>query len=408
VEALLRPTRQPGPWDAGLGSSRSISPRQTYSTGRLGEPSLPVIPFRTSGTLVPSLIRTSFGLTMRPPASSGPKTRAEAGGACFGHLMQHNERMTEEVDSHRGNQVHHVRAGFPGALLAVLGGALAVLWPLRLLAGPGEPILLWDGVAPGEQGDIPAEKVVRGGKDGIERTSNVTTPTMTLYPAPAAKRTGAAVLVCPGGGYSILASEHEGTAVCRWLNDIGVTAVLLNYRVPRREGLAKHHAPLQDAQRAMGMIRSRAAEWHIDPKRIGVLGFSAGGHLAAMALSHPGRTFPADPKRDAASCRPDFGILIYPAYLLDGDDPAKLAPELQFTADSQPVFIAVASDDKWASSSARLYLELQRLKVPVEMHAFAHGGHGFGILKKKDLPVGSWPELCADWLKASRLDQSAP
>ena len=274
----------------------------------------------------------------------------------------------------------------------------AVVSP-KVSAGPGEPVLLWEGTAPGEKGDIPAEKVKKG-KDGIERTSNVSVPTLTVWQAPKGEANGTAVLVCPGGGYQMLASEHEGSAVCEWLNGMGVTAVLLKYRVPRRKDLAKHEAPLQDAQRALGMMRTRAAEWGIDPKRVGVLGFSAGGHLAAMALGDSARSYPADVKHDAVSVRPDFGILIYPAYLLDEKEPDKLAPELNFNAKSQPVFIAVASDDTWASSSARLYLELQRLKVPVEMHAFAKGGHGFGILKQKELPVGAWPELAAGWMKA--------
>lgn len=272
-----------------------------------------------------------------------------------------------------------------------------------LHAAPGKPILLWEGVAPGEQGDIAPEKVEKGGKDGIARTSNVSVPTLQFYPAPEGKRNGAAVLVCPGGGYSILASEHEGTEVCKWLNDNGVAGVLLKYRVPRRKGLEKHHAPLQDAQRAMSMIRNRAEEWKIDSKRVGVLGFSAGGHLAAMTLVSPERTFPVNPKIDGASCRPDFGVLIYPAYQLAGDDKDQLAPELKFDAKTPPVFIAVATDDNWASSSARLFLELQRLKVPVEMHSFAQGGHGFGITKKKELPVASWPQLCADWMRAMKI-----
>ena len=251
----------------------------------------------------------------------------------------------------------------------------------------------------GKKGDVPAEKVAKG-KDGIERTSNVSVPTLTVWQAPKGEANGTAVLVCPGGGYQMLASEHEGSAVCEWLNGMGVTAVLLKYRVPRRKDLAKHEAPLQDAQRALGMMRTRAAEWGIDPKRVGVLGFSAGGHLAAMALGDSARSYPADVEHDAVSVRPDFGILIYPAYLLDEKDPDKLAPGLNFNAKSQPVFIAVASDDTWASSSARLYLELQRLKVPVEMHAFAKGGHGFGILKQKELPVAAWPELAAGWMKS--------
>ena len=293
--------------------------------------------------------------------------------------------------------------------LLLLTGSLALLAPVhdatdgaltRPAAGPGTPMPLWDGAAPGETGDVPAEKVEAGGGDAIARTSNVSVPTITLYPAPAEKRTRAAVLVCPGGGYNILASEHEGTAVCEWLNGIGVTAVLLKYRVPRRAGLEKHHAPLQDAQRAMSMIRSRAEEWGIDPGRVGVLGFSAGGHLAAMVLSEPERTFPLDSGVDASGYAADFGILVYPAYLLDEGNPDELAPELDLKDGTPPLFLAVASDDPWAPSSARLYLEMQRLKVPVEMHAFARGGHGFGITKRMDLPLGAWPELCAGWMAA--------
>ena len=272
-------------------------------------------------------------------------------------------------------------------------------------AEPGRPINLWKETAPGEKGDIPAEEVVKG-EDGIERTSNVTVPTIQVFPAPAETRTGAAVLVCPGGGYQILASEHEGSKVCEWLNDCGVTAVLLKYRVPRRKGLAKHEAPVQDAQRAMGIIRSRAEEWQIDPRRVGVLGFSAGGHLAAMALGNPERTFPLDGEVDHANCQPDFGILIYPAYLLDEENEDRLSPELNFNKDSKPVFMAVASDDSWASSSARLFLELQRLKVPVELHSFARGGHGFGITKMVGQPAGAWPELAADWMKTMKLDKA--
>jgi acetyl esterase/lipase len=292
----------------------------------------------------------------------------------------------------------------------VFGFAFHAISLSSLFAEPDSPIPLWEGAAPGEKGDIPEEIVAVGSKnkdDGIERTSNVSEPTLQVFPAPEAKRNGGAVLVCPGGGYGILASEHEGSAVCEWLNEQGFTGVLLKYRVPRRDGLEKHHAPLQDAQRAISLMRTNAESWLIDPNRIGVMGFSAGGHLAAMALSNPDRTYPIDPAIDKVSSRPDFGILIYPAYLVDENDADKLSPELNFHKGSQPVFIAVASNDRWASSSARLYLELQRLKIPVEMHAFADGGHGFGIMKNKDLPVGTWPKLCGDWLKANGLDQKA-
>lgn len=293
-----------------------------------------------------------------------------------------------------------LRLAIVGKVISLFG--LCVCLPVY--AEPGDEILLWKGAAPGEKGDIPEETVEKEA-DGIERTSNVSAPTIQVYPAAAEVRNGAAVLVCPGGGYGILASEHEGSAVCDWLNKAGVTAVLLKYRVPHRKDLAKHHAPLQDAQRAMGMIRSRAEEWEIDPKRVGVLGFSAGGHLAAMTLVNPAPAFPLDPTIDHQNCQPDFGILIYPAYLVDENDPDLLAPEVKFGKDAKPVFLAVASDDRWGSSSARLYLELQRLKTPVEMHAFAKGGHGFGITKQAGQPADTWPDLAATWMKTMKLDQ---
>ena len=294
-----------------------------------------------------------------------------------------------------------LRLSHVGKVMSLVG----ICFCLPVYAEPGEEILLWKGSAPGEKGDVPAETVVKKA-DGIERTSNVSAPTMQVFPAAADVRNGAAVLVCPGGGYSILASEHEGSDVCEWLNRNGVTAVLLKYRVPRRNGLEKHHAPLQDAQRAIGMIRSRAEEWGIDPKRVGVLGFSAGGHLAAMALVNPKPAFPLNPAIDHENTQPDFGILIYPAYLVDEKDADKMSPEVKFDKNAKPVFIAVASDDHWASSSARLYLELQRLKVPVEMHAFTKGGHGFGITKQVGQPAGTWPELAAAWMKTMKFDQA--
>lgn len=265
-----------------------------------------------------------------------------------------------------------------------------------------EPALpLWPGEAPGEKGDLPAEETVVG-KDGIARTSHVSQPTIQVYQPEAAKRTGTAVLVCPGGGYNILAIEHEGTKVCEWLNELGVTAVLLKYRVPRRADRPKHEAPVQDAQRALGLMRARAEEWGIQANRIGVLGFSAGGHLATTLLGNPERTYEIGEK-EAENVRPDFGILIYPAYLLDEKNKDQLAPELSFNKESQPVFMAVSSDDSWASSSARLFLELQRLKTPVELHSYAKGGHGWGITKAVGTPAGEWPAQCAQWLREMKF-----
>ena len=164
-------------------------------------------------------------------------------------------------------------------------------------AEPLEPIDLWPkGAVPGEDAvKLPPETAEDKNNDGIIRISNVSVPTIQFYPAPAAQNTGAMVVVAPGGGYGILASKHEGTDVCAFLNSIGVNAALLKYRVPRREGLEKHHAPLQDAQRAISLARSKAEDWKFDPERVGILGFSAGGHLAAMTMtSQEKRSFPAD------------------------------------------------------------------------------------------------------------------
>ena len=196
------------------------------------------------------------------------------------------------------------------------------------------PILLFPKGAPGETTKLIEKADADGGKTGGEtvlRITNVSEPTITVYPAPDEVATGAAVVVCPGGGYNILAYDLEGDEVCEWLNNLGVTAVLLKYRVPRREGRAKHEAPLQDVQRAIGYVRTHAEEMNLDPQRIGVMGFSAGGHLSAMASNNfDKRTYPAVDAADKASCRPDFCLLVYPAYL-DGEN-FQLAPEVMVMA----------------------------------------------------------------------------
>ncbi|MBC8002074.1 MAG: alpha/beta hydrolase, partial [Opitutaceae bacterium] len=211
-----------------------------------------------------------------------------------------------------------------------------------------KPIDLWSGAAPGEKGDIgeekdmtkPTENLVAGKR--LIRLGNVTKPTITIYKPAADKDTGAAVVVCPGGGYSILALDLEGTEVCEWLNSIGVTGILLKYRVPKRAGLEKHAAPLQDAQRALGLVRHRAKEFGIDPKRIGILGFSAGGHLGAAASTiYETRSYPPIDEADATSCRPDFTILIYPGYLTVKEDGDKISPELKLTEKTPPTFMVM-------------------------------------------------------------------
>ncbi len=277
---------------------------------------------------------------------------------------------------------------------------------------PIKVIELWPGGAPGEKGDIgeerdttkPTDQLIAG--KPVIRLGNVSKPTMSIYRPPADKDTGAAVLVFPGGGYHILAMDLEGTEVCDWLNSIGVTGVLLKYRVPKREGLEKHAAPLQDAQRALGLVREHAKGWGIDPQRVGALGFSAGGHLSA-ALSKNGdeRTYPAMDAADKVSCRPDFQILIYPGGLTKKDEGDKVAPEVAVTTNTPPSFIAMAADDPVRVENALSYaLALRNAKVPVELHVYPAGGHGYGLRPAKHF-VTTWPQRAVDWMHSRGLLQ---
>ena len=259
---------------------------------------------------------------------------------------------------------------------------------------------LWTGEVPGEQDQkVGEEKVEDRNNDGITRTSNVSKPTITLYPAPEEKATGAAVIVAPGGGYGILASKHEGIDVCTWLNEIGITAVLLKYRVPRRKNLEKHHAPMQDAQRAVSLVRSKASEWKIDPKRIGLLGFSAGGHLTATVLTSDGSvSFPKE-EIDKHSPIPDFGLLIYPAYLKSEEDPNKLVPEVSVDKNTPPSFVVIAhGDSRFVEGAALYYLAMHRAKRECELHIYGKGGHGYGM-KKIQQRVGEWTTQAGGWMK---------
>lgn len=281
---------------------------------------------------------------------------------------------------------------------------LALITMQSLTSGaPLEPISLWPAGVPGDASlKLPAESIELKGDHRIQIMSNVSQPMLTIYPAD--KPNGAAVLVCPGGGYNILAYSHEGTEVCEWLNSLGITAGLLKYRVPRREGLAKHDAPLQDVQRAIGMMRTRAGEWKIATDRIGILGFSAGGHLAAMGLTSDGtRTYEADPKFDGVDCVPNFAVLVYPAYLTDEKNPDNLSPELAITEKTPPTFLVVAHDDKpFAEGSARFYIEMKRKERPCELHIFAKGGHGFGFANTKE-EIRQWPALAGKWMETLGL-----
>ena len=285
---------------------------------------------------------------------------------------------------------------------------------LFLLTGPAfsadKPLVLdvFPGKVPGESGKIGDEKFLdqKPGEKPVQRLTNVSKPTLTIFAPPKDKNTGAAVVICPGGGYNILAWDLEGEEVAAWLNSIGVTGIVLKYRVPRRPEDPKGEpppGPFQDAQRAMSLVRSKAKEYHIDPHRIGILGFSAGGHLAAAtALQFDKRTYPPIDEIDTISSRPDFAVLVYPAYLTSKDK-GELLPTVHVSKDSPPMFFAhAANDGVKADNSVQLFLALRRAGVPAELHVYASGGHGFG-LRPTDSPSSTWPRACADWLRERGL-----
>lgn len=278
---------------------------------------------------------------------------------------------------------------------------------LSYAAKPALTQEVWPGTAPGEKGDIGDERLAPP-KDGsakpVHRYHNVTVPTIDFYPASKTQNTGAAVVVCPGGGYSILAWDLEGIEICEWLNSIGVNAVLLKYRVPRRKGRPKHEAPLQDVQRTFGIVRQNASEWGINPEKIGILGFSAGGHLSATAsTNYQCRTYTRVDCADDNPCRPDFTILVYPAYLVDNETKTKLEPEIKVDSNTPPAFMAHAGNDRIpAEGSIQYYLALRKAGVSAELHIHPLGGHGFGM-RKSNFPVHKWPDRCAEWMKSTGI-----
>jgi acetyl esterase/lipase len=240
--------------------------------------------------------------------------------------------------------------------------------------------------------------------------ARVSQPTLTVYP-PKGKNTGAAVVVFPGGGYQVLAIDLEGTEVCDWLTSSGITCVLLKYRVPNTGPTWDQHCgcdretrsskPLEDAQRTVGLVRARATEWHVDPHKVGVLGFSAGGHLVAAVSTHfERRTYEAVDAADSQSCRPDFAVALYPGHLSDYTKP-ELMPDLHVTKDSPPTFLLHAQNDNVdAVHHSLVYYEaLKDAGVPAELHVYAEGGHAFGLRPTKQ-PITAWPRLVETWLQA--------
>src|SRR5580704_10454924 len=316
-------------------------------------------------------------------------------------------------------------------LVAFAFGSLSAQKPVWQPSPGHTQIPIWPGAAPDPQPVAGPEtveidpKFLIAGKP-VVGVSNVTQPTMTVY-SPEGKNTGAAVVVLPGGGYQGLAMDLEGTEVCDWLTPKGITCVLLKYRVtdvgpyPKSGPYPESPMALEDAQRTMGLVRFHAAEWRLDPHKIGVLGFSAGGHLvAAMSTHFEHRLYPAVDAADRESCRPNFAVAIYPGHLslsaaqwdanqgvkkfvvshpANADRDLSLNPDLHVTRQTPPTFLLQAEDDHVdnVNDSLAYYIALKNAGVPVEMHLYAQGGHAFGLRRTK-LSITAWPQLVDTWL----------
>ena len=236
--------------------------------------------------------------------------------------------------------------------------------------------------------------------------SDVTDPTITIFRPE--KPNGASVIVAPGGGYMFLSYASEGTQVCDWLNTLGVTAVLLKYRTPTRDEKEPFTMPVQDAQRAIGIVRHHASEWSLDPKRVGLLGFSAGGNLLGhVAFDQGERTYAQKPDLDG-NARPDFAIMIYGGGFLDKVDKTKLREGFTIPDNAPPIFFLVGHDDKTNPIEATLlYLEYKKKNLPAELHIMTKGGHGFGM-RKAGNPINDWPQRCAEWMNSIGLLNAKP
>jgi acetyl esterase/lipase len=282
------------------------------------------------------------------------------------------------------------------ALALVVPASSQTTMPLWPSTPPGAP-----NVATGQQEHDttkPSDNMIAG--ERVARIGFVSKPTLAFYPAPSGKNTGATIVVFPGGAYQIIAYDLEGTEVCDWLNGIGVNCALVKYRVPNAGPFPKYTQDLADAQRAVRVVRQHASQWQLDPNRVGVLGFSAGGHLVAVLGAHAADPiYPAIDDADKLSARPDFTLLIYPGYLQSDDNPLTVSPEVKPIALTPPSFLIQTEDDTAKVENAWVYYEaLKQAKVPAEMHLFANGGHGYGLRPTK-LPVTHWPDLAATWLR---------
>ncbi len=304
------------------------------------------------------------------------------------------------------------------AKFATTASLLLCMFVLWRATGAGDPqvIGLWPGTAPDESGTIGPERVRMSPKTDRKRhevteptrlITGVTQPTITIRRPAKEKDTGTALLICPGGGYWDLYWQLEGEEVADWANSLGMTGVILKYRVPRRPGEIEREPakrPLQDAQRAIRLLRSHATEWGLNPQRIGIVGFSAGGHLAiATATGFDQSSYAPVDAVDQLSSRPDFAILVYPGYLRNLDKP-ELAAGIRVPTNTPPVFLAHGGADIVSSpeNSVVMYLALTRAGVPSELHVYAGATHDFGV-RPSDQPCSTWTDSCAQWLRHQGL-----
>ena len=255
-----------------------------------------------------------------------------------------------------------------------------------------ELLYIWPGKVPGELKDKGKHVVDTTRKDGVLRYAEVTNPTLEIWLAGSKNNTGAAVIICPGGGYARLAYDKEGTEIAEWLNRNGISGFVLSYRVPNKRAGA-----LMDAQRAVRIIRNNASKWNINPARIGIMGFSAGSDVSARAsILYSLKTYDPVDAADTVSCRPDFTMLIYPAYFDQGPN-RTLTPDLKISAGTPPMFIFQSADDGLANSSLVMAGALRDAKIPVELHLVPKGGHGYGM-RPGNPAAETWPALAEKWL----------
>lgn len=296
-------------------------------------------------------------------------------------------------------------------VFSFFSAAVLLVSPISLLpAHAQQTIPLWPHATPEPAQTTEAEKDVTKDTDALisghrtARLTNVTQPSMTVYLAPSNRNTGAAAVVFPGGGYQRLAWNGEGTDTCAWVNSLGMTCLLIKYRVPEKGRFPDNPVDLEDAQQAMRIARAHADAWHLDPQRLGIIGFSAGGHLSVLLSTHWDdhhvETTPAAGDVNAAiSARPAFAILGYPAYLESADDHKVIDPVLTPVQGTPPTFIIQAENDKsYIDSSLAYYRALKDAHVPAELHLYATGGHGFGM-HPVGMPAEHWTQLASQWLR---------